>query len=333
MTDHLLDVRDLHTVFPTDGGLVRAVDGVTFHLDRGETIGIVGESGCGKSVTALSIMRLVQSPGRISSGQVLFKGRDLTQISEQEMRQVRGREITMIFQDPMTSLNPVFRIGWQVKEPLLAHGHMRRKPALRRAVEMIGKVGIPDASKRAQLFPHEFSGGMRQRAMIAMCLTTTPAVLIADEATTALDVTIQAQILQLLREVKAEFGTAIILISHNLGVVAGMCSRVIVMYAGRVVEEGYVEDVFSNPRHPYTWALLRSIPRLETKGREPMRTIDGSPPDLSDLPSGCAFHPRCPLRQDRCVRQAPALSDFGNMHRGACWVTQQGTDLRNIETE
>ena len=326
MNQALLEVEDLRTVFPTRDGTVRAVDGVSFRLDRGETLGIVGESGCGKSVTALSIMRLLQRPGRIESGQVRFRGRDLAALSEGEMQEVRGEEIAMIFQDPMTSLNPVFRIGWQVGEPLRLHRAMDRARSLAEAVRVLGRVGIPDPSRRSSDYPHQFSGGMRQRAMIAMGLTTAPAVLIADEPTTALDVTIQAQILNLLRQVNSDFGTATILISHNLGVVAGMCERIMVMYAGKVVEAGRVDDVFAHPKHPYTWSLLRSIPRLDAEEREPLRAIEGLPPDLSARPSGCSFHPRCPFRLERCGREEPPLVRVGPSE-AACWVTAAGGDL------
>jgi oligopeptide transport system ATP-binding protein len=258
----LLEVHDLKTQFFTPEGAVKAVDGVSFELNAGETLGIVGESGSGKSVTALSLMRLIPPPGRIIGGTVLYDGRDLTKLSESEMQSIRGESIAMIFQDPMTSLNPVFKVGWQVGEPLMLHRAESKAKAFASAVAVLAKVGIPAPGERARDYPHHFSGGMRQRAMIAMGLTTTPKVLIADEPTTALDVTIQAQILDLLRNVNREFGTATILITHNLGVVAGMCERVMVMYGGRVVESGPTEDVFAHPKHPYTWALLRSIPRL-----------------------------------------------------------------------
>ena len=325
---HLLEVEDLRAVFPTREGVVKAVDGVSFHLDAGETLGIVGESGCGKSVTALSVMRLLQPPGRIESGQVRFRGRDLTRISAKEMEEVRGAEIAMIFQDPMTSLNPVFRTGWQVGEPLQLHRRLGPAAALADAIGLLAKVGIPAASKRAQDFPHQFSGGMRQRAMIAMGLSTAPAILIADEPTTALDVTIQAQILDLLKTVNQEFGTATILITHNLGVVAGMCRRVQVMYAGRIVEEGLTEEVFSRPRHPYTWSLLRSIPRLDAPTGQKLVPIEGLPPDLSSLPPGCAFNPRCPFAIQKCVEESPALLPAGGpTQRAACWVTQEGREL------
>jgi oligopeptide transport system ATP-binding protein len=323
----LLEVQDLHTVFSTKEGQVKAVDGVSFELNVGETLGIVGESGCGKSVTALSIMRL-QRPGRIVGGKVMFKGQDLTRISEYEMREIRGREIAMIFQDPMTSLNPVYRVGWQVGEPTRVHNGWDAKKAFSAAVSMLGRVGIPSAASRARDYPHQFSGGMRQRAMIAMGLTTTPHVLIADEPTTALDVTIQAQILDLLRDVNREFGTATILITHNLGVVAGMCQRLIVMYAGKIVEAGPTADVFAHPKHPYTWSLLRSIPRLDAETHEPLKPIEGLPPNLVDLPSGCAFHPRCAFRVERCSRDVPSLLRVGDTQQAACWVTQSGTELK-----
>ena len=327
MAEPLLEVKDLHTVFKTKDGIVKAVDGVSFELNPGETLGIVGESGCGKSVTALSIMRL-QRPGKIVSGRVLFKGQDLTKNTEEEMREVRGKEISMIFQDPMTSLNPVYRTGWQVAEPLRLHNSLDPRKAMTSAVNMLTRVGIPSAAQRARDYPHQFSGGMRQRVMIAMGLTTTPAVLIADEPTTALDVTIQAQILDLLRHVNKEFGTATMLITHNLGVVAGMCKRVIVMYAGRIVEEGPTTDVFAHPKHPYTWSLLRSIPRLDAERHEPLKPIEGLPPNLIDLPPGCSFNPRCAFRVERCMRDDPHLQPVGDTQKAACWVTQSGAELK-----
>jgi oligopeptide transport system ATP-binding protein len=327
LTAPLLEVKDLRTVFQTKEGTLKAVDGVSFELTPGETLGIVGESGCGKSVTALSIMRL-QAPGRIVGGQVMFKGQDLAKLTEPEMRDVRGKDIAMIFQDPMTSLNPVFKVGWQVGEPTRLHHGWDPKRALASAVNMLGKVGIPSAAARAEDYPHQFSGGMRQRVMIAMGLTTTPQVLIADEPTTALDVTIQAQILDLLREVNREFGTATILITHNLGVVAGMCQRVLVMYAGRIVESGPTKDVFAHPKHPYTWSLLRSIPRLDAEKHEPLLPIEGVPPHLVDLPPGCAFHPRCAFRVEKCSRDTPSLERVGDTQMAACWVTQAGQELK-----
>ncbi len=329
MSEPLLEVQDLKTVFPTRDGVVKAVDGVSFRLDPGETLGIVGESGSGKSVTALSVMRLLQRPGKVVGGQVMFKGRDLIKISEREMQEIRGQEIAMIFQDPMTSMNPVFRTGWQVAEPVRLHQSLHKAQAMGVAVSMLGKVGIPSPESRARDYPHQFSGGMRQRAMIAMGLTTMPKVLIADEPTTALDVTIQAQILELLRNVNREFGTATILITHNLGVVAGMCERVMVMYAGRIVESGPTVDVFAHPKHPYTWSLLRSIPRLDAERHEPLKPIEGLPPDLMALPPGCAFHPRCSFRVERCLSDVPALNRVGETQLAACWVTQSGTELRD----
>jgi oligopeptide/dipeptide ABC transporter ATP-binding protein len=333
VAEHLLDVRGLKTAFPTKDGLVRAVDGVDFHVDPGETLGIVGESGSGKSVTVLSVMRLLQRPGRVDGGRVLFKGRDLLQYSEREMQEVRGQEIAMIFQDPMTSLNPVYRTGWQVGEPLRLHKGLDLAASIKEAVSVLKRVGISEPEKRVRAYPHQFSGGMRQRAMIAMGLSTAPALLIADEPTTALDVTIQAQILELLKSVNQQFGTATILITHNLGVVAGMCERLMVMYAGRVVESGPTEDVFANPKHPYTWALLRSIPRLDAEEHEPLRAIEGLPPDLTELPSGCAFHPRCPFRVARCIQETPLLLPVGSTQRAACWVTQGGTELSSSVAE
>jgi oligopeptide transport system ATP-binding protein len=323
----LLEVHDLHTVFATKNGNVKAVDGVSLELNAGETLGIVGESGSGKSVTALSVMRL-QRPGKIVGGSVIYKGRDLTKATEGEMREIRGQDIAMIFQDPMTSLNPVFRTGWQVAEPVRLHHGIDKAKAMAVAIAMLAKVGIPAPAARARDYPHQFSGGMRQRAMIAMGLTTTPKVLIADEPTTALDVTIQAQILDLLRNVNRDFGTATILITHNLGVVAGMCERVMVMYAGRVVESGPTVDVFAHPKHPYTWSLLRSIPRLDAERHEPLKPIDGLPPDLIDLPSGCAFHPRCQFKIERCSRDTPVLNRVGETQLAACWVTQAGVELK-----
>src|SRR5260370_29584388 len=323
----LLEVRDLKTQFFTPEGVVKAVDGVSFELNAGETLGIVGESGSGKSVTALSLMRLIPPPGRVVSGRVIYDGNDLTKLSESEMQGIRGESIAMIFQDPMTSLNPVFKVGWQVGEPLMLHRAESKAKAFTSAVSVLGKVGIPSPGDRARDYPHHFSGGMRQRAMIAMGLTTTPKVLIADEPTTALDVTIQAQILELLRNVNREFGTATILITHNLGVVAGMCERVMVMYAGRIVESGPTEEVFAHPKHPYTCSMLRSIPRLDADPREPLKPIEGSPPDLIDPPAGCSFHPRCAFRVDRCSHDDPRLQPVGDTQQAACWVTQAGTEL------
>ena len=323
---HLLELDDVHTQLTLKDGVVRAVDGVSFHVDPGETLGIVGESGSGKSMTALSIMRLLPRSGRIAGGSIWFKGKDLTEQSEDEMEAIRGTEIAMIFQDPMTSLNPVYRVGWQVSEPLRIHRHVRSSAAQASAVSLLRKVGIPEAEKRVRQYPHVFSGGMRQRAMIAMGLSTSPSLLIADEPTTALDVTIQAQILELLRDLNRDSGTATILITHNLGVVAGMCERVIVMYAGRIVEEGRTEDVFKRPEHPYTWSLLRSIPRLDAEVHEPLHPIEGSPPDMTRLPTGCKFRPRCLFAVDRCAVEEPEMQPVGRQV-ARCWVTQGGTSL------
>jgi oligopeptide/dipeptide ABC transporter ATP-binding protein len=312
--------------------VVEAIHGVSFVLGRGEVLGVVGESGSGKSVTALSIMRLLRRPGRITGGRVLFKGRDLIPLSDREMQDIRGDEIAMVFQDPMTSLNPVMKTGVQVAEPMRLHRAMSKAKALAASVRLIARVDSPDAERRAKEYPHQFSGGMRQRAMIAMGISIGPAVLIADEPTTALDVTIQAQVLDLLRQLNQESNTAIILITHNLGVVAGICDRVLVMYAGRIVEEGPTTEVFGKPKHPYTWSLLRSIPRLDDVSRVPLRAIEGTPPDLHNPPSGCQFHPRCPVRIDKCSQVEPELLEVGPARRARCWVTQEGMDLDAVRT-
>jgi oligopeptide/dipeptide ABC transporter ATP-binding protein len=325
--DVILEVDGLQVEFPTERGIVRAVNGVTFDLKRGEVLGVVGESGSGKSVTALSLMRLVRRPGRITGGRVLFKGRDLLQVPERDMRGIRGAEIAMVFQDPMTSLNPVIRTGQQVAEPLWLHRITSKAKANSGSADQLARVDIPDPKRRARQYPHEFSGGMRQRAMIAMALSVNPAILIADEPTTALDVTIQAQILDLLQDLNRKSGTAVILITHNFGVVAGMCDRILVMYAGRVVEYGRTADVFANPKHPYTWSLLRSLPRLDRGSRQPLKAIEGTPPDLASLPAGCKFNPRCQFRLERCLQDEPSLEAVGPEHSARCWVTQAGEDL------
>jgi oligopeptide/dipeptide ABC transporter ATP-binding protein len=322
MPTPILQVRDLRTQFLTDGGIVTAVDGVSFDLYPGESLGIVGESGSGKSVTALSLLRLVPDPGRIVGGKVLFRNEDLLQISEDDIRQIRGRDIAMIFQDPQSSLNPVLKTGFQIDEAMLAHGKPKAE-ARARTLELLKKVRIPAAESRVKDFPHQLSGGMRQRAMIAMGLANTPSILIADEPTTALDVTVQAQILELLADLNRELGTAIVMITHNMGVVAGLCTRVIVMYAGQIVEEGPVEQIFDNPQHPYTWSLLRSIPRVDALRHERLRSIEGIAPDLLHPPSGCRFHPRCPFRIDKCYTDEPTLKDMAPNQRAACWVTME----------
>ena len=323
---HLLELEDVHTHLPLKHGIVKAVSGVSFHLDAGETLGIVGESGSGKSMTALSIMGLLPRRAAVVKGSIRFRGRELTALSEDEMEQIRGTDVAMIFQDPMTSLNPVYRTGWQVGEPLRIHRHMRTKASIAAATGLFKKVGIPDAEKRVRQYPHMFSGGMRQRAMIGMGLSTSPSLLIADEPTTALDVTIQAQILDLLRTLNRDAGTATILITHNLGVVAGMCDRVIVMYAGRIVEQGRTEDVFAHPEHPYTWSLLRSIPRIDADEHQPLKAIMGSPPDMVRLPEGCKFQPRCPFAISRCASEEPELT-MVREQLARCWVTQEGANL------
>src|SRR5205823_65281 len=289
LSQPVLQVKDLRTQFFTDDGLVQAVDGVSFDLNPGETLGIVGESGCGKSVTALSILRLIQEPGRIVGGQILFKGTDLVTMPEDDVREIRGRDIAMIFQDPLSSLNPVLKVGFQIEEAMVAHDKVPRKVAQDRAIKLLKQVRIPSAETRVNDYPHQFSGGMRQRAMIAMGLANRPSILIADEPTTALDVTVQAQILELLRDLNEETKTAIILITHNMGVVAGLCKRVLVMYAGRIVEQGPVEQIFKDPQHPYTWSLLQSIPRLDADRKDRLLSIEGLPPDLIKPPQGCRF--------------------------------------------
>jgi oligopeptide/dipeptide ABC transporter ATP-binding protein len=317
----LLDVKDLKTTFLTAGGLVRAVDGVSWDVREGETVALVGESGCGKSVSALSIMRLIDPPaGRIDGGKIIYKGRDLLKLSEEEMRHVRGREIGMVFQEPMTSLNPVLTIGRQLTEGLEIHAKMDVAAARARAIELLGMVGIPDPERRLSQYPHQFSGGMRQRMMIAMALGCNPSLILADEPTTALDVTIQAQILDLMQSLSKRLGVAMLIITHNLGVVARYADRVNVMYAGRIIERATAAELYANPRHPYTLGLLRSVPRLDEPRRERLDPIEGQPPDLSRLPPGCAFAPRCSFRVARCEAQAPALAEAGpGGHVAACW--------------
>jgi len=321
--DLVLDVKNLQTVFFTNSGLFKAVDDVSFSVRRGETLAIVGESGCGKSVSALSIMRLVPDPpGRIVGGSVMLEGTDLLGLDEAAMRAIRGNRISMIFQEPMTSLNPVMRIGDQITEAVRLHRDMTSKEAWKQAVDMLRLVRIPEPERRAVEYPHQLSGGMRQRAMIAMALSCRPALLIADEPTTALDVTIQAQILALIVELQKELGTGLILITHDLGVVAQTAQRVIVMYAGKKVEEATVEALFENPRHPYTRGLMASMPAMISLGAKTdarLTEIPGMVPSLTNLPAGCAFAPRCRLAIDRCRQEYPPLQDFGDNHFSACW--------------
>jgi peptide/nickel transport system ATP-binding protein/oligopeptide transport system ATP-binding protein len=301
---HLLEVRNLQTQFPTRSGLVRAVDGVSFHLDRGELLGLVGESGCGKSITALSIMRLIAPPGRIVGGEILFDGKDLLKLSDAEMREMRGDDIAMIFQDPMTSLNPVYTVGEQIAEALRLHRKLSRPEARRAAIEAMREVAIPDPARRVNDYPHQLSGGMRQRVMIAMALACNPKLLIADEPTTALDVTIQAQILELLNDLRKQRELAVLLITHDLGVVAEVADRVAVMYTGRIVEESPVDQLFEKPKHPYTEGLLRSVPKLSSEDvarKERLETIEGTVPKPTNLPPGCHFAPRCAHRMPRCI--------------------------------
>jgi oligopeptide/dipeptide ABC transporter ATP-binding protein len=322
--DVLLDVRDLQTQFHTSSGVVRAVDGVSWDVRQGETVALVGESGCGKSVSALSVMRLVAAPaGRIVGGRILFKGRDLLALSEDEMRKVRGREIGMIFQEPMTSLNPVLTVGRQLTEPLEIHLGMTPTQARARAGEILGLVGISDPDRRLRQYPHQFSGGMRQRIMIAMALSCNPSLILADEPTTALDVTIQAQILELLKDLSRKLGVAMLMITHNLGVVARYADRVNVMYAGRIVERGTAREIYANPRHPYTLGLLRSVPRLDEPRKSRLDPISGQPPDLTRLPPGCAFAPRCAFVVDRCRAERPELATVAPDHTSACWESER----------
>ncbi len=317
----LLSVEHLSTHFHTDRGTLKAVDDVSFSLEAGKTLALVGESGCGKSVTALSIMRLIPVPrGRIASGRILFDGTDLLQISEAEMRHVRGNKISMIFQEPMTSLNPVFRVGDQIAEVLELHQKLSKKEAMDRAVELLRMVGIPSPETRIRDYPHQMSGGMRQRVMIAMALACHPRLLIADEPTTALDVTIQAQILELMDELRRTTGTAVLLITHDLGVVAETAEHVVVMYAGRVVEEAPVRELFHHPKHPYTQGLLRSIPSLAEDEKQRLEAIPGVVPSLLALPPGCAFHDRCGFAMERCLQEDPPWEELKPKHGVRCWL-------------
>jgi len=323
-TQPLLEVKNLKTQFFTQDGVVKAVDDVSFDILPGETLGVVGESGCGKSITAMSIMRLIPTPpGRIVNGQILFDGEDIITMSDEEIRNIRGNKIAMIFQDPMTSLNPVLSINRQIGETLELHMGMSKSQARQRAIELLRMVGIPNAEQRVDQYPHQFSGGMRQRVMIAMALSCNPVLLIADEPTTALDVTIQAQILDLMRNLQTEYNTAVMLITHDLGVVAGMTDRINVMYAGHIVETATTEELFANPRHPYTVGLLNSIPRLDAQRKAKLDPIRGLPPDLIDLPDMCPFLPRCDYARERCEQQNPPLMEVAPAHRSACWFWEE----------
>jgi len=322
--DTLLDIRDLSISFDTPDGHARAVDRVSFSIRQGETLGVVGESGCGKTVTALALMRLIQSPpGRIEGGQIIFKGNDLLKLPEREMRKIRGNEISMVFQEPMTSLNPVFTCGYQVEEAVVLHQKVSKREAQERTLEMLSLVKIPDPKRVAKSYPHQLSGGMRQRVMIAMALSCNPSLLIADEPTTALDVTIQAQILDLLQGLQQTFGMAILMITHDLGVIAETCRRVIVMYAGKVMEVASVHDLFNDPRHPYTRGLRESIPRIAHKG-ERLKVIPGKVPDPLDLPKGCRFSDRCKYAEYRCDNEEIQLREVKAGHSIRCWKDIQG---------
>jgi oligopeptide/dipeptide ABC transporter ATP-binding protein len=332
VNEPLLQVRDLRTQFFTDDGVVQAVNGVSFDLHEGESLGIVGESGCGKSMTALSIMGLVPHPGRVTAGEIRFRGDDLLRMRPEDLREIRGRDIAMIFQDPLSSLNPVLRNGFQIEEAILAHRDLPRRDTARQAIELLRKVRVPAPEARVRDYPHQLSGGMRQRTMIAMGLANEPAMLIADEPTTALDVTVQAQIIQLMKQLNRELGTAMMLITHNMALVASLCQRVVVMYAGRIVEEGPVDQIFKSPQHPYTWSLLRSVPRVDEARKDRLVSITGLPPDLSHPPPGCKFHPRCPFVVDRCkVDPEPSLEEVALGQVARCWVLMRNVREEDIE--
>ena len=319
----LLEVRDLRTHFFTQEGVVKAVDGVSYDLEGGETLGLVGESGCGKSVSALSIMRLIADPpGRTVGGEIIFDGEDLLKLPMHQMRRVRGKQISMVFQEPMTSLNPVLTVERQLTESLQLHLGMKMGDARREAERRLEQVGIPDPESRIKQYPHQFSGGMRQRVMIAMALSCNPKLIIADEPTTALDVTIQAQILELMKNLSKEFGVSLIIITHNLGVVARYADRVNIMYAGKIIERGSAHEIYRNPRHPYTQGLLTSVPRLDLPRKEKLDPIEGQPPDLTNLPDGCAFRSRCRFSIDRCAEEIPPLMSVGDGHLSACFVAE-----------
>lgn len=331
MTQKLLSVKDLKTYFYTDDGVIPAVDGIDFELDRGGTIGIVGESGCGKSVTSLSVMGLIpQPPGKIEGGEIIFEGKNLLELEESEMRNIRGNDISMIFQEPMTSLNPVFTVGNQVSEAVMLHQGLNEAEARDKSIEMLRLVGIPSPESRIDDYPHQLSGGMRQRVMIAMALSCNPKLLIADEPTTALDVTIQAQILDLMRDLRKELGTAIMMITHDLGVIAELVDKVVVMYTGKIVEAADTHTIFKDPRHPYTIGLLGSIPRLDSDG-EKLATIPGAVPIPGSFPEGCGFHPRCPFATDLCVRREPPAFELKEGHKVACWKVVDYNEEADID--
>ena len=318
MPEPLLEVKDLKVHFPTDDGLVKAVDGVSFQVMPGETLGVVGESGSGKSVSFLTVMGLITSKQAVIEGEVIFQGQDLLKIPVEEMRHIRGDKISMIFQDPMTSLHPFYKVGAQIAEAIRAHEKISKKEAMEQSVEMLRRVGIPKPDERANQYPHEFSGGMRQRAMIAMALSLNPDLLIADEPTTALDVTVQAQILDLIDRLQEEFNASVVIITHDLGVVAEHCDHLQVMYAGKIAEQGTANDIYYSPHHPYAWGLLGSIARLDEEGKERLKPIKGLPPSLIFVPPGCAFHPRCPYAFDRCKEEIPELLPIDGHHAAAC---------------
>ena len=326
----LLDVKGLETQFKTPDGIIHAVNGVSFSLEEGETLGLVGESGCGKSVTMLSVLRLIaMPPGKIVAGEAFFHGQDLLKMSQEEIRNVRGAQIAMVFQDPMTSLNPVLNIGYQMEEPLMLHLGMNRNQAQARSAELLAMVGIPNPKDHLQDYPHQFSGGMRQRVMIAMALSCDPQILIADEPTTALDVTIQAQITELVRRLRDELGMAIIWITHDLGVIAGLARRVSVMYGGYLIEEALVNELYANPQHPYTIGLLGSLPRLDSTRHQRLYSIEGLPPVLYERPNACPFAPRCKWVMERCWKENPPLETLAPEHRAACWVDTQTGRMRS----
>ncbi len=318
----LLEVKNLHVSYHTYAGEVQSVRGISFEVNEGETLAIVGESGCGKTVTAKSLMRLIQTPpGEIKKGsEILYKGNDILKMNQQELRHFRGAEISMIFQDPMTSLNPTMTIGKQIAESLIIHRNMKKKEAMNEAIKMLKLVNIPNAERRVKQYPHEFSGGMRQRAMIAIALACIPKILVADEPTTALDVTIQAQIMDLIKDLQNKLGTAVVLITHDLGVVADVADKIQVMYAGKIIERGNTDEIFYDPKHPYTWALLQSVPRLETGHKDSLYSIKGTPPDLVKPPVGCPFAPRCEYAMEICKQEMPEATIISDTHQASCWL-------------